>query len=218
MPPRRKYRRRRPPPSRRQIYGAAGKQLYKDVRHLKRLINVEFKFHDVQLTTATVDEVPLITQLSNIAIGDTTNTRDGSQVKCLSLQIAFWMNSSASASASLVRVLLVKDKQTNQAIYTAADLLSDVTTSDSIVSPYNRDNRLRFTVLMDKVFTLSTAGNNRNRVFGRKFRQDQVLRYDAAAGDITDLTQSSYSIVFISNEPTNSPNVTLFSRLNYVDN
>ncbi len=217
MPARRKYRKRRPP-NRRQIYGAAGKQLFKDVRSLKRLINVEFKFHDVQLTSQTVDEVPLITQLSNIAIGDTTNTRDGSQVKCLSLQIAFSINSSASATASLVRVLLIKDKQTNQLIYNASDLLSDVTAGDGIVSPYNRDNRMRFTILMDKVFTLTTVGSNRVRVFGKKFRQDQVLRYDASAGNITDLTQSSYSLMFISNEPTNSPNVTLFSRLNYVDN
>ncbi len=218
MPPRRKYRRRRPPPTRRQIYGAAGKQLYKDVRHLKRLINVEFKFHDVQLTTQVISSTPTITQLSNISIGDTTNSRDGSQCKCLSLQISFWLAAHNSFSASLMRVLLVKDKQTNQAIYTAGDLLSDITVANSMVSPYNRDNRLRFTVLMDKVFTLSTAGYNRNRVFGRKFRQDQVLRYDASAGDITDLTQSSYSIMFISNEPTNTPNITLFSRLNYVDN
>ncbi len=217
MPRRRRYK-KRAKAGRMQIYGAAGKQLYRDVRSLKRLINVEFKFHDVQLTVFSIPVVPVITQLSNIAIGDTDNTRDGSQLKCLSLQISYLLQIHASASSSVVRVLLVKDKQTNQAIYSATDLLSDVTASDGIVSPYNRDNRLRFTVLHDKTHVLTTAGANRTRVFGKKFRQDQVIRYDASAGDITDLTQSSYSIIFTSNEPTNTPTVTLFSRLNYVDN
>ncbi len=215
MPRRRRYTKR--PATRRQIYGAAGKQLYKDVRSLKRLINVEFKFHDVQLSASAFTVAPIITQLSNIDQGDTASTRDGSQVKCLSLQLSYFINQNASGVIDVVRVLLVKDKQTNQAIYTIGDLLSDVTTGDSIVSPYNRDNRLRFTVLYDKVHHFS-AGDRRVATFGRKFRQDQILRYDAAVGDITDSTQSSYSLVTITNASANFPAITMFSRLNYVDN
>ncbi len=211
---RRKARRKR---GRMQIYGAAGHQLYKDVRSLKRLINVEFKFHDVQLTSVAISITPGIVQLSNIAQGDTDVTRDGSQLKVLSIQLAYQIIAHASSTRTFVRVLLVKDKQTNQAIYEASDLLSDVTTQDSIVSPYNRDNRRRFTVLYDKVHTFSEGGSQLVK-FGRKFRQDQMLRYDATVGDITDLTQSSYSLMTISNESTNTPVLTVFNRLNYVDN
>ncbi len=214
MPARRKSHRKR---RRRIDYVDVGKQIYRDVVKLKRFINVEFKFHDVQLTAAALAVAPVITQLSNIDQGDTTLTRDGAQLKCLSLQLSYSLFQSASATSSLVRVLLVKDKQTNQAIYTAGDLLFDVTAGDGIVSPYNRNNRRRFTILHDKVYTFSATGTTVKH-FGRKFRQDQIIRYDNSGNGIADLTQSSYSLVMLTNEATNVPTVTMFSRLNYVDN
>ncbi len=214
--PSRKYRRKRKS-QRWPIYKAAGKQLQRDVRSLKRLINVEFKFLDTQLTNVASSTTPLITQLSNSAQGDTTVTRDGSQLKCLSIQLSYFMTMHTNAVGSLVRVLLIKDKQTNQAIYTAGDVLTDTTAADSLISPYNRDNRKRFTIMYDKVHTLTGSGTEVRHV-GRRFRQDQILRYDANAGDITDLTQSSYSLMTVSSEATNTPLFTMFARLNFVDN
>ncbi len=217
MPARRPYRRRRRKAGRMQVYKAAGKQLYRDVRSLKRLINVEFKFLDTQLNVSAQTTTPMITQLSNIAQGDTTMTRDGSQIKCLSIQLSYFMTMHTSAVGSIARVLLIKDKQTNQAIYSAGDVLTDITAFDGIVSPYNRDNRKRFTIMYDKIHTFTNDGTE-VRHAGRRFRQDQILRYDANAGTIADLTQASYSLMTFSSEATNSPQITAFVRLNFVDN
>jgi len=56
-------------------------------RGIKKMINVEYKFHDVQLTSVALPQTPLITQLTNIAQGDTDQTRDGAQVKLTRLSI-----------------------------------------------------------------------------------------------------------------------------------
>ncbi len=210
-------RRRRRRPGRMAIYKGAGQQLWRDVKSIKRLMNVEFKFIDSQNTSQAVATTPLIFELSNIAQGDTTITRDGSQIKCLSIQLSYVLSLHASATFSFVRVLLIKDKQTNQVVYTGADVLDDVTVADSIVSPYNRDNRKRFTILHDRVHQLNSTEKH-TAYFGKKFSQDQIIRYDANAGTIADLTQSSYSLMVVTNEVTNTPLITSFVRLNFVDN
>ncbi len=212
----RNRRRRRAPEGRMQIYGKAARQVWRDVKSVKRLINVEFKFFDNILFT-TVTTTPQIQPLSNITQGDAASQRDGNQVKCLSIQLSYYWSMNDNARTTAIRVMLVKDKQTNQAQFTASDLLSFTDPIDNLVSPYNRDNRRRFTVLHDRKILLNTSGQQQH-IFGKKFRQDQHLRYDANVGDITDLTQASYSLLIVSSELTNVPTLNLIARLNYVDN
>ncbi len=204
-------------------YGACGRMVLSDAskalriaESVRRLINVEYKFIDT-ISLQAISTTPLIIPLSNISQGDTTITRDGSQIKCLSIQFSYFWTLNASAAVTTMRVLLVKDKQTNQSLYAAGDLLSDITASDAINSPYNRDNRKRFNIMYDKIISLSDS-NHKQMHFGMKFSQEQILRYDANAGTIADLTQSSYSIMLVSTEPTNTPVFTSFVRLNFVDN
>ncbi len=183
---------------------------------IKKLMNVEFKFHDVQ-TTTTLNDAPAIIQLTNIPQGDTDQSRDGAQVKLTRLSIKYTIAMNASANASHVRVMLVHDKQTNQAIYAATDLLSDVTVNDSIVSQLNLDNKYRFHVLYNRVHNFSVTGKQLTYQEVNK-EIDMRLRFDNSTPSIADLTSSSLSLLFVSNEPTNQPSLTLFARLRYVDN
>lgn len=209
---------------RRPGYKACGKMVISDAskalalaKNVRRLINVEYKFIDTQNNATNITTTPLIVQLSNIIQGDTTITRDGSQLKCLSLQWSYFLSQDESSITSIIRCMLVKDKQTNQAIYAAGDVLSDVDAGDAIVSPYNRDNRKRFTIMYDRIHVLSDSGVKLVHN-GQKFSQEQILRYDANAGTIADLTQASYSLLLISSEPVNGVDFTSFVRLNFVDN
>lgn len=205
-------------------YRACGKMVYSDAakalamaKYLKGVVNVEFKNHDIQATSDALAITPAITQLTNIAIGDTTNTRDGSNLKLVSLLFNYTLISSASAVSTHVRVMLVHDRQTNEAIYAIADLLADTSANDNIVSPRNLDNGHRFNVLYDRVHSLSVGGNStKNYKFFKKLQLK--IRYDNAAAAITSLTQSSLSLVTMTNEPTNVPVITHNIRLRYVDN
>lgn len=184
---------------------------------IKKLMNVEFKFHDV-LNAITPSTTLSIQQLTNIPQGDTDITRDGAQVKCLRLLVRYLAVINASATTTFLRVMIIKDKQTNQAIYAAGDLLTDITATDAINSPMNLDNKYRFQVLYNRVHIMSITGANA-AIKGEVFKDiDLKLRFDNSTPSIADLTSNSLSLVFISDQATNTPTVTFFSRLRYVDN
>lgn len=194
-----------------------GLKALKIAQYLKSVLNVEFKEHNVQATAEALPTTGIITQLTNIAQGDTKSTRDGDQVKLTQIYVNGIIQKHASATATSVRILLVMDKQTNGAIYTLADLLEDTSASDNIVSANNLDNKFRFKVLYDKVFNVSNSGESRRKY--KIFKKLPIkIRYDGNAGDITDITSWSLSLVAIADEATNTPGHTFFARLRFVDN
>ncbi len=205
-------------------YASCGKMVWGDAKKaltlaqgLKRLVNVEIKNHDVQQTVVNLTTTPVIIQLSNIPQGDTTITRDGAQCKVLAIEMNVQIHAVASSSISTVRLLLVCDKQTNQAIYVNTDLLEDVTISDNLVTPLNLDNKFRFNVIWDKVYTLPLNGQSVRNI-KKVFRMSKILRFDSSTPSIADLTSNSFSLVQMANEGTNLPTITMFSRLRFVDN
>ncbi len=191
---------------------------YKVAMNLKRLVNVEVKNFDVQQNEVVITSTPVIIQLSNIPRGDTTITRDGAQCKVLAIELSLYLERTPSSITTNVRLMLVCDKQTNQAVYTSADLLEDITLNDNIVSPYNLDNKFRFSVIWDRTFSLPSGGSNAVTNFKRKFRMSKILRFDASTPSIADLTSNSFSLIQMSNEDEFSPEITMFSRIRFVDN
>ncbi len=208
---------------RRPGYKSCGKMVYSDARKaltiakgVRRLLNVEIKNFDVQQTNVGLTLTPIITQLSNIVQGDTTNTRDGAQCKMLGIQFNYQIVVNATVPRTTCRIMLVLDKQTNQAIYLNSDLLEDVTGGDNIVTPINLDNKHRFTILYDRTHMLSL--DNPTVVVKKYIKKDILFRYDASTAAIADLTQNSLSLVQFSNESSNTPSLTSFMRVRFVDN
>lgn len=186
-------------------------------KYLKSIVNVEFKSHTVQGTNTAITVAPVIIETTNIEQGDTTFQRDGNNAKLTSLSLKYILTQHATATNTQVRVMVVHDRQTNQAIYQGANLLSDVTAADNIVSARNLNHAGRLHVLYDKVHTFTDTG--RTNIYGQFHKKlQQKIRWDASTPDITDLTQSSLSLVFMSNEATNTPNITFSHRLRFVDN
>lgn len=187
---------------------------------IKRLMNVEVKFFDVSgVAVAIPDGVGTIVQLTNIPQGDTDITRDGAQVKLMSIDFKAFINMSASATASTVTIMLIVDKQTNQAIYTTTALLHTVTNALSVVSPLNLDNKFRFRVLKRWIFDINNDGRNKKVLkWHHKFGNNMKIRFDNSTSAIEDLTSKSLSLLFISTEGTNEPTIHFFNRLRFVDN
>ncbi len=214
--PRRSYTKPKSRYGARQALGDAAKALA-IARGIKKLINVEVKNFDVQQGGVSLTQTPVIVQLSNIAQGDGTNQRDGAQCKMVGIDLNFVLTQNASATQTFVRVMLILDKQTNQAIYLPADLLEDVTGGDNIVTPRNLDNLKRFTILYDRSFEFSGDGN-RSAIVKKYIKKEVLLRYDGSTPSIADLTQSSISFIQMASEATNTPTITHFSRLRFIDN
>ncbi len=186
-------------------------------KHVKSLLNVEIKNHDTGLTQTAISSTFQVIELTNIAQGDTTLTRDGASLKVTGINLKYKLSQHASATNTQVRMLLVHDTQTNQATYGAVALLADASIHDSIVSPRNLDNTRRFKVLMDRVHSYSATGRT-NSVHSFNKKVSIKIRYDNPAAAVGSITQSSLSLVLVSDEATNTPLITHIIRLRYVDN
>ncbi len=205
-------------------YVSCGKMVYSDAakalamaKYLKSVVNVEYKNFDTQTLASGINQTPAIVQLTNIAQGDTTITRDGASIKIVSIRFVYNITANASAPVTHIRVMVVCDKQTNQAIYTAGDLLQDATPNDALISPRNLNNSRRFNVLYDKTHVFSNSGRNGGHFEFHKKLQLKI-RYDASTPSIADLTEVSLSLLLVSNQQTNFPSMDHSTRLRYVDN
>ncbi len=171
----------------------------------------EFKIIDTQLSSNAQNSTPKITQLTNLIQGLTDSTRIGNKITITGIQLRYTVNDTITNE---YRIMLVLDKQTNGVIYVSGDLLEDITAQDNIVSPVNRDNKKRFRVFYDKVHLMSVAGVANGQ--GRKFIKVNIpVMYDSTAGDITDLTSSSLSLLTVAH--TASVAQTVFVRIFYTD-
>ncbi len=192
------------------------------VRKLKSLMNVEQKFFDVtSAATNIVDGVGAIVQLTNMPQGNTDITRNGAQVKLTSwtFKAIVTISPSIAVDGDSITVMLIEDKQTNQAIYTTADLLASVANLISVVSSLNLDNKFRFKVHKRWIFQLnSSSGPRKVLKFYKKLGNDLKLRFDGSTPSIADLTTKSLSLLVISDAATNVPQITFFNRLRFVDN
>lgn len=222
MPYKKKYKKK----TKWQRYKNCGSMVAQDAKRalsvaykVKNLLNVEFKRVYLSSTSVAVPNTGQISPLSNLAQGDGNNTRDGGSVKWMQWDIKFILKQHASAVSTNVRVMVVFDNQTNQTLYSLPNLLTDANAIHNLISNKNMDNPKRFLILYDKLFRMSNSGNKTvsGRYFGR-YKKGFKVRYDANMGDITDLTQGSFSIVYISDEPTNTPTISTSIVGRFIDN
>ncbi len=80
---------------------------------VKKLVNVEFKHHNVQTVNTAITDAGTITNLSLFSLGDTSTTRDGGSVKFTSFRLSYALRINASATVTNMRVMIIHDKQTN---------------------------------------------------------------------------------------------------------
>ncbi len=157
-----------------------------------------------------------ITPISLVAIGDTASDREGNKIVLSTLQLKYTVKQSVSATATRIRVMLVLDKQTNGVIYTAGDLLQSTAIGTAIVSPLNLDGAFRFKVLYNKVHTLSSEGSVVQ--YSEMFKNINIsARYTSSGADIANVLSSGLSIVHMSDESSNTPTISWFSRVRFID-
>ncbi len=223
MPYRRNYRRRnnRRRAPRYGYFGRAGNDATTALRMAGKalaLINPEYKNIDANTTSSAVSTTPVITQISNVAQGDSRITRTGDSIKVSRIDVRYQAAMSSSATSSAFRIMLVLDTQTNGAIYSSGNLIQDTTATDAILSFNNLDNRARFRVLYDKQHYMSDNGNQWARGEIHITPKDMHLIYGGNSGDITDLNTKSLSLFSVLDEPTNVPALSIRSRVRFLDN
>lgn len=200
-------------------FGSQAKSAYTMAKKALSFLNPEFKFLDTVVTATAVSTTAVITQLTNLAQGDTDITRDGAQIRISAIRVNGFVVIEPTSVTTMFRLMLVLDNQTNGAIYTSAQLLADDTAGDAIASPLNLDNKFRFRILWDQVINLVAGAENSIEHFSYfKMMPNLKIRYSANAGDITDLASKSLSLFMISNDAVTTPSTTFNVRVRFLDN
>lgn len=213
------YRRKAKPRTRYQNYAGAAGQLYKDVKYLKRIVNVEHKLFEldkVKNPTSTGE----IFFLNKIPQGDTDVTRDGSSVKLQHLKVIGNIQNSKGIDTSCRVIIYWDEANTITSVYGAADgfFLSAVLPGYDFK---NWNTRFKTSVLYDKTFELSVA--NSSASVGSGVRKH--LEIDLNIGKHTqfldatgEISSGALKLLIVSNATTSGPVFSYNQRLTYTDN
>ena len=186
---------------------------YKGVKLLKGLINVENHLFD-SFNSTTYSTTATVQVLNDISSGDANQNRTGTSILAKHLTAKYSCYINASATASIVRCLIVRDLHNQNATPAATDILADVATYPTI-SPIKESNTDRFWVLSDKKYTLSINGS---RLIEDEIYIPLDFHISFTSTGSGKYETNSIFLLIVSNEATNTPVVQWYTRLSFYDN
>lgn len=184
----------------------------KTVAGITQAINTEEKFHDASATTV-IPSTGSISIISVMAQGTGDNERIGTKVIFQNITFNGVLTASNTATSTFVRLILLVDKEFNQALPAVADVLQAV----NVVSPLHEDNTKRFVVLKNKLMNMSNTGQNNAKM---KFFIKLPFHgfYDGGGATAADCKENQILLLLVSDQAVNTPSLHWFSRIKYTDN
>jgi len=214
---RKTYRRRRSrQPWYRKKYNAAqlAYKAYKGVRYIKGLVNSEM-FHDGVNNSAAYSWSGALQHITAISQDDTVSGRTGNSVLLRQMWIKWTASINSSATNTLVRVMIICDKQQVGDTSPSASTVLDQT--GTIQAPFGNlavASVGRFKVLYSKVVNLNQ--DRPTTMQSHYFNMRTHVRYNGTAD--TDIQKNGHYVLIISNEETNTPTIQHNIRIGYHDN
>lgn len=182
---------------------------------IKRAINQdeEVKYVDT-LTSATVaNSGTYIVPLADLAQGAAMGQRIGLEAKIKAYKITMSLKENASATNTVYRILIVKDKKP---VLSTNIVWTDVVKSAVPHAQYNMDNfRSRFVIYKDIFAGTGISNTNHEYNFRKTFKNGQVQKYTDAATNTQN--QGRFYLIAISDEATNVPTLSVSTRVLYTD-
>ncbi len=222
MPYRRRYTKKNTRPG----YAACGKMVLGDaakalrmIGTVKSLLNVEFKQFNFQVADSGINATGTVTPIMTITAGDDDSSRTGQQVKLTSIAWKGRIRLGGASTVDYVRLLIVKDKQPNNALFALGDLWHNHSVGTSNQPFLHRDinNTRRFSVLYDRLLAVDSAAHPQASF--KMYKKLAIpLRYETDTGTISDFSETSISLVLISDTTADIPVITYNLRCRFIDN
>jgi len=178
---------------------------------------MELKIHDSQFAGG-IDSTGRFEVMNDMFQGITDVSRIGLNIKNVKTLLRFSFENDPAQFGSIVRYILVVDKQTNGVLATQAQLMADSTTGNrAVLTPFARVNYKRFRVLLDKRVHLSSVGVNvttRSHVI----RWAGNTRFLGAGAGIANVSTNAILLYVVTNVVAGAavPIVTWYCRHRYV--
>lgn len=197
-------------------YSAMVRQVGNDVARIYSMFNTELKYQDyigssVQGTTMTQVLVNGLTQ------GTTSTTRLGDTIRVKTVELNMRISISTTSTLGYVtfRVLLLRDTQPNGATFGPGNYLN---TPTNVLSTITMAQCKRFHTVDDQMFIMDSNGPQAvlyRRVYNIDFHPEYGL---GNAGTIADLSKDALFLCFLSDDNTNQPGYSYWTRLHFIDN
>lgn len=178
---------------------------------VKYYLNPEYKFLDYT-NTSSPSASGLVIPLAILTQGDQNTMRSGNEIKITSFLMRGTILKNNVAGNTKLRMIVFSDLSSNGATPAVADVLQTANQD----SPLNRVNGTRFKVWADQSWLLDDDDAMKSiYLFQKKQHHVHYL-----TGDNTTASQGQGFpyVLFISNENTNFPQVSINSRMRFLDN
>lgn len=183
----------------------------KGVWYLKGLVNSEMFHYDRAETAVAISSAGAMTNLVQIGSGDQSNQRTGNSVLLRNHLFRLRVTKNASASTTIFRYMIVQD---TQQISDTSPTVGDVLDTVDVDSPLNLANSGRFKILVNKTIMLHAN----SPMYHKESYKSMYLHIKFNGTAPTDIQKNGLYLLTISDQPTNTPVIDLWSRLGYRDN
>ncbi len=182
---------------------------------VKKLVNVEYK----SLTTPlTVDpnSTGAVKAMTAIGQGDDFNQRNGRKIRLKSIRVMGIMQKHASATTSVLRIMLVRDNSGTSTQPAITDLFADAATfATGANKKGDPQSNSRFSVLLDRLIFLDDVGSIQRQIDW--YSKTDFHVYFSGTGT-TDEGKGAIYLFIASNEATNDPIVSVDCQIKWIDN
>lgn len=200
-------------------FSKKGKQTFKSTKRQNVLLGAEKKFFDTSSVTDASTTVTVV-NLNNMAAGDTALTRDGNKILCKSCQFRITLENESLAQNTIVRFVLVHDKNANGVAPTGAQVFEG---TPNVYSMKSVANASRFITLWDETIVLNnssdTAGAFQKGYIEKYISIPQHLQLSMYAdGTAVVPTSGSLSLLYLSDVASGATDVNIIdnNRLRFV--
>ncbi len=176
---------------------------------------IESKQSPAVLTPTNITSTASIFILNGVAQGTTSQTRIGDKIRMTSLAINYaWRRSD---DPQLCRVAIVYDKQVNTTLLLETELWE---TLANPLSMREWDNRKRFRVLHDKIYTFDSAFRDTlvKKLYLKIPAKYSRVQYTGTGSLVGNIISGGLFVVLISDSGASAhPTFQFVSRLNFLD-
>lgn len=185
------------------------------LNEIRKLINIEEKQLEFSQASVAFDTNGTVFPVSQIVQGLNYTERVGDSLKIQRIEFNYRVFKNASATNSVVRILLVRDLDCQGATPAVADIIANTASGLAPLSPYKFLNRKRFSILYDNMSVVSTS--DLAFVDRMAMAHEGHILYLGTAANAASQGKGSLFVVAVSDEATNTPTIQFTNRITFTD-
>lgn len=188
------------------------------LNEIRKLVNVEEKIilQSSGGTPVVFDLNGVILPLTYVSQGTDYTNRIGDSIKLQKIEFKAALVKSNSSITTTCRCIIFRDLDNYGTTPSVTDVLQSTGAVDAPLSAYKFLNRKRFSILYDELLELCANGDQ-GQVIAVDIPHSGHVLYLGSAANAASQGKGGIYVLFISNEGTNYPTYSFYSRVIFTD-